>query len=33
MQRLSTVNDLKQAFKEAEKDIEIKNRAAASKMQ
>ena len=33
MQRLSTVNDLKQAFKEVEKDNDIKNKAMSIKMQ
>lgn len=33
MQRLSTVNEVKQSFKEAEKDIDLKNKAAAAKMQ
>lgn len=33
MQRLSTVNELKQAFKEVEKDNDIKNKAMSNKMQ
>jgi hypothetical protein len=33
MQRLSTVNELRQSFKEVEKDIDLKNKAAAIKMQ
>jgi len=33
MQRLSTVNELRQSFKETEKDIDLKNKAAAAKMQ
>lgn len=33
MQRLSTVNELKQSFKEVEKDIDIKNKVANGKMQ
>lgn len=33
MQRLSTVNDLKQSFKEVEKDNDIKNKSMSNKMQ
>ena len=33
MQRLSVVNQIKGAFKEAEKDIDLKNKANALKMQ
>ena len=32
MQRLSTVNELKQSFKEVEKDMDLKNKVAANKM-
>ena len=33
MQRLATVNEVKTAFKEVEKDIEHKNKMVAVKMQ
>ena len=32
MQRLSTVNELKQSFKEVDKDNDIKNKAMSNKM-
>ena len=32
MQRLTTVNELKQSFKEVEKDNDIKNKAMSNKM-
>ena len=33
MQRLATVNDIKNSFKEAEKEIELKNKSVGMKLQ